>query len=128
MKLLVDTCTFLWVGAGSEDLSPRARDAFLDRTNQRYLSSASVWEIAIKHALGKLALPEKPEHYIPWLRERSGIEPLPIDEDSALCAGRLPRLHNDPFDRILVAQAVVHGLTIVTPDHSISQYAARVLW
>lgn len=128
MKLLIDTCSFLWLGTASESLSPAAREAFLDKANERYLSAASVWEIAIKHSLGKLPLPEHPDKYIPKLRERSGIDALPIDEESALYAGRLPRLHTDPFDRILVAQAVVHGMTLLTPDPLIAQYAVRSLW
>ena len=128
MRLLLDTCTFLWIASGSDKLSPAARAAFLDANNQRYLSASSCWEIAIKCSLGRLPLPDKPEVYIPRIREKSGIESLPIDEASALHSSRLPSLHNDPFDRIVVAQAIVHGMVILTPDEAIAQYAARVLW
>lgn len=128
MKLLLDTCTFLWIASDSPKLSAVARAAFLEPNNERYLSASSAWEIAIKHALGRMPLPKKPELYIPQVRERSGIESLPIDEESALCISRLPALHNDPFDRMLVAQAIVHGMTILTPDDDVAQYPARVLW
>jgi len=128
MKLLVDTCTFLWIAAASPRLSKTAAAAFLDRNNQRYLSAASAWEIGIKHAAGRLPLPERPDIFVPMLREASGIASLDVDEESALHAGRLPGLHSDPFDRILVAQAILHGMTILTPDPAIRQYGARVLW
>ena len=128
MKLLLDTCTFLWLALGSSDLSKAAAAAFLNQENETYLSAASAWEIAVKHGLGRLPLPRKPELYIAGIREKSGIESLPIEEEAALYTSRLPKLHSDPFDRILVAQAVVHGMVIVTPDEAIAQYAARVLW
>ena len=128
MKLLVDTCTFLWILSESPRLSKTAAAAFLDRNNERYLSAASAWEISIKHAAGRLPLPERPDLFVPRLREASGIAPLDIDEDSSLHAGRLPGLHSDPFDRMLVAQAIVHGMTILTPDAEIKQYTVRVLW
>jgi len=128
MKLLVDTCTFLWIALESPRLSKSATTAFLDQNNERYLSAASAWEIAIKHATGRLPLPERPDILVPRIREASGIESLDIDEESALHAGKLPGLHSDPFDRMLVAQAIVHGLTILTPDPEIERYGVRVLW
>ena len=128
MKVLVDTCTFLWIASGSRHLSKTAAAVFMDGNNERYLSAASAWEIGIKHAAGRLPLPERPDIFVPRIREASGIAPLDIDEESALHAGRLPGLHSDPFDRMLVAQAIVHGMTILTPDTEIEQYAVRVLW
>jgi PIN domain nuclease of toxin-antitoxin system len=128
MKVLVDTCTFLWIVSDSPRLSKTATAVFLDRNNQRYLSAASAWEIAIKNAAGRLPLPERPDFFIPRIREASGIATLAIDEESALHAGKLPSLHSDPFDRMLIAKAIVHGMTILTPDPEIEQYAVRVLW
>jgi PIN domain nuclease of toxin-antitoxin system len=128
MKLLLDTCTFLWIAADSPRLSKTAAKVFLDRNNELYLSAASSWEIGIKHATGRLPLPERPDIFVPAAREGSGIASLDIDEESALHAGRLPGLHLDPFDRMLVAQAIVHGMTILTPDPEIEQYGVRVLW
>ena len=128
MKILLDTCAFLWIASGSRRLSKAAAAAFLERNNERYLSSASAWEIGIKYSAGRLPLPERPDIFVPRVRVASGIEVLEIDEESALHAGRLPGLHSDPFDRMLVAQAIVHGMTILTPDEAIEQYAVRVLW
>lgn len=128
MKLLLDTCTFLWIVADAPRLSRRARTLFESPENDVYLSAASAWEIAIKHALGRLPLPEAPERFLPEMREAHGIEPLPIDEESALHISRLPPLHRDPFDRLLVSQAIVHGLSILSPDPLVSQYPARTLW
>ena len=128
MRILLDTCTFLWIVSESPRLSKTAAAVFLDRNNERYLSAASAWEIGIKHAAGRLPLPERPDIFVPKIREASGITSLDIDEGSALLAGRLPGLHSDPFDRMLVAQAIVHGMTILTPDPQIELYPVRVVW
>jgi PIN domain nuclease of toxin-antitoxin system len=128
MKLLVDTCTFLWIASGSPRLSKAASEAFLDLGNERYLSAASAWEIGIKNAAGRLPLSERPDLFVPRIRRASGIDTLDMDEASALHAAKLPGLHTDPFDRMLVAQAIVHGMTILTPDPEIERYAVRVLW
>jgi PIN domain nuclease of toxin-antitoxin system len=128
MKVLIDTCTFLWIASASPRLSKTAAAIFLDANNERYLSAVSAWEIGIKHAIGRLPLPARPDIFVSKIREASGIVSLDIDEESALHAGRLPGLHADPFDRMLVAQAIVHGMTILTPDPEIEQYAVRVLW
>jgi PIN domain nuclease of toxin-antitoxin system len=128
MKLLVDTCTFLWIAAGSPALSRRARELFQAADNEVYLSAASAWEIAVKHGLGRLPLPEPPERFVPDMRERLGIAALAIEEESALHVSHLPSLHRDPFDRMIVAQAIVHGLTILTPDPLVTKYPARTLW
>ena len=128
MKLLLDTCTFLWIASGSARLTKTATALFLDPDNERWLSTASAWEIGIKYNLGRLDLPERPDTYIPRIRRASGIQSLAIGEEAAFHAGRLPDLHADPFDRMLVAQAIVHGLTILSPDPAIERYAVRVLW
>jgi len=128
MKILIDTCTFLWIASDSPRLSKAAAAVFLDRNNERFLSAASAWEIGIKYAAGRLPLPQRPDVFVPMIRDASGIASLYMDEESALHAGRLPGLHSDPFDRMLIAQAVVHGMTILTPDPQIEQYAVRVVW
>lgn len=128
MRVLLDTCTFLWIAGQPAAVSARARAVFQDPGNEVHLSAASSWEIAIKHALGRLPLPEAPERLVPRLRDRHGIEPLPIDEEATLHLSRLPDHHHDPFDRILVAQAIVHGMTLLTPDPLVTQYPARVIW
>ncbi len=128
MRLLLDTCTFLWIVGGSKELSPRAREAFADPANEAFLSAASAREIAVKHRLGKLPLPAPPEEFVPAQRAAHGIEPLPVDEEAALHVAKLPDLHRDPFDRMLVAQAIVGGLVLLTPDDDIRKYPARTLW
>ena len=92
------------------------------------VSAASAWEIAIKSAKGALRLAEPPDRLLPAVRARYGFESLAISEESALHIIKLPPLHADPFDRMLVSQAIVHGLTIVTPDPLVTQYPARTLW
>jgi PIN domain nuclease of toxin-antitoxin system len=128
MKLLLDTCTFLWIVAGAPELSPRALELFQAPDNEVYLSSASAWEITVKHGLGRLPLPEAPDRFVREMREAHGVAILPIDEESALHVSRLPALHADPFDRMIVSQAIVHGLTILTPDELIAQYPGRTTW
>ena len=128
MTILLDTCTFLWVVSGAEELSGRARSLVADPANQVLLSAASAWEISVKHALGKLPLPDDPMKFVAMERTRHRIDALPIDEAAALNVGRLPVLHRDPFDRMLVSQAVLGGYTILTPDRSITQYPAASTW
>lgn len=128
MKLLLDTCTFLWIITDAPELSRRAREAFADPDNEAFLSAVSSWEIAVKHALGRLPLPEAPARFISAQRRAHRIQPLPLEEEPALRVARLPKLHADPFDRMLVCQAITHGLTILTPDDRIVRYAVDVLW
>ncbi len=128
MNLLLDTCTFLWIASGDESLSVTARDAFVDPTNDVFLSSVSAWEISVKHVLGKLPLPRPPAVFVPEERRRHQIEPLSLDETAALAVAKLPDLHKDPFDRMLVCQAIMSGMTLLTPVPLISQYPVAVLW
>ena len=128
MKLLLDTCAFLWLLADAPELSPRARELFQSADNEVYLSAASAWEIAVKHGLGRLPLPDAPDRFVREMREAHGIAALPIDEESALHVSRLPMLHRDPFDRMLVSQAIVHGMTILTRDELVTQYPGRTTW
>jgi len=128
VKLLLDTCTFLWSLEGGAAISEPARAALSDAANDVYLSSVSAWEIAVKHALGRLPLPEPPHRYVPAQRRARGIEPLALDEEAALHLARLPAIHRDPFDRMLVCQALVAGLMLVTPDPDILRYPVRTLW
>ena len=126
MKLLLDTCTLIWLLTGEQPIPARVRAAL--ETGEVYVSSVSAWEIAIKFASGLLRLAEPPDRLVPAARSRYGFASLPVDEESALHVVKLPPLHKDPFDRMLVSQAIVHGLTIATPDPRISQYPARTIW
>ena len=128
MRLLLDACAFLWLTADVPRASARARDLFRDAANDVHLSSVSGWEIAIKYSQGRLTLAQPPDRLVPLMREQHGIAALPLDEESVLYAHRLPPLHRDPFDRMLVCQAIVHGMAILTPDPLIVQYPVRTLW
>ena len=128
MKLLLDTCTFLWIVSGSTDLSDKARQLFTDPENEVYLSAASAWEIIVKNQIGKLPLPGPPRDFIHKWRLRHQIKSIAIDELSVMELVHLPEYHKDPFDRILICQALAHGLIILTPDPLITKYPVRVEW
>ena len=128
MKILLDTCTFLWIVSDSPELSEPSRALFREPSNEIYLSAVSVWEISVKHALGKLPLPHPPEKYIPHQREKHMVHPLALDENSVLQLNRLPLFHKDPFDRMLICQAINHGMVILTPDELITQYPVASKW
>lgn len=127
MSLLLDTHVFLWLAWDDPRLPEGIRAAACDAGASVFLSAASAWEIAIKHTAGRLPLPEPPDRLVPRVREALGLAPLPIDEESALAIARLPPLHRDPFDRILVAQAIVHGLVLATTDEQVRRYPVRSL-
>ena len=126
MKLLLDTCGLIWLMTGEQRLPERSLQAI--GRGDVFVSAASAWEIAIKYGQGALRLSGPPERLVPAARERYGFQSLPIDEASTLHVGKLPPLHADPFDRMLVSQAIVHGLTNVTPDPLVTQYPARTRW
>ena len=127
MTLLLDTCTFLWLLSDDPRLPRRARTECRTPSNAVYLSALS-GEITINYRLGRLPLPESPELFVASRRQRLQIEPLPYDERAAVHDVLLPPHHLDPFDRGLVSQAILRGLTIVTPDPLIARYPAHVLW
>ena len=127
MRLLLDTHVFLWYISADPQLPVPFRDAIRDPANEVYLSVASVWEAVIEYALGKLPLPEAPSRYLPQQREAHRIETLPIEEAALAPLAGLPPLHRDPFDRILIAQAIQHGLTLVTVDDAVRAYPVALL-
>ena len=128
MKLLLDTCAFLWFQADAPQLSQAARARILDPANEVYLSAVSVWEIARKYAQGALTLPSHPSTLIPAVRKESGIESLSLTEADALAAEKLQLFHKDPFDRVLIAQALMGGLALVTSDRAFEPYPVRIIW
>ena len=128
MKFLLDTCAFLWFQEDSPQLSPVVRALILDSANEVYLSAVSVWEIARKYAQGGISLPSHPSTLIPAVRENSGIASLPLTEADALASEKLQMFHKDPFDRMLIAQALMGGLVILTSDSAFEPYPVRVIW
>ena len=122
MNLLLDTHIFLWFISGDPKLPGDVRDAVRDQANTAYLSSASVWNAEIKYALGKLPLPAPAATYLPHQRRAHGFSTLPIEEGAIEHLSSLPPLHRDPFDRMLIAQAIQHGLTLGTLDSAVRAY------
>ena len=127
MKILLDTCEFLWLMSGDPKLSPQVLSRILDTRNSVLLSTVSFWEISVKHGLGKLVLPEVPSSFATKQRELHRIESLGLDENSVAQLSGLPALHRDPFDRMLVCQALAHGLTLASSDPLIRQYPVGIL-
>ena len=127
MNLLVDTHAFLWYLAGDARMSAAARSAVDDPDNEWHLSAASVWEMAIKADLGRLTLPSPVADYVAE-KARAGLDVLPIEWRHAAAVAGLPAHHRDPFDRLLVAQAQLEGLHIVTADPVFRKYEVGVVW
>jgi PIN domain nuclease of toxin-antitoxin system len=128
MRALLDTHAFIWWVTDDTRLSSTARNIIADPGNILLLSAASAWEIVIKVRLGKLNLPEPPETYIPSRLMMNRFESLPIQMAHALQVVNLPALHQDPFDRILIAQSQVEKMPIITVDNKIIQYPVDVIW
>jgi PIN domain nuclease of toxin-antitoxin system len=122
VRLLLDTHALLWWLA-DEGLTAQAREAIADPANVAVVSAVSAWEISIKKALGKLAAPDDLEHQV----RAGGFLPLPISIAHGVAAGQLARHHEDPFDRMLIAQARAEGLTIVTRDKAFADYHVALL-
>ncbi|HET9894094.1 MAG TPA: type II toxin-antitoxin system VapC family toxin [Streptosporangiaceae bacterium] len=122
MRLLLDTHALLWWLADA-GLTDQARDAVADQANLVMVSAVSAWEISIKKAVGKLTAPDDLEQQI----DEGGFAPLPITIRHGIAAGELPRHHDDPFDRMLIAQAVAEGLTVVTHDKRFADYDVAIL-
>jgi PIN domain nuclease of toxin-antitoxin system len=126
-SFLIDTHIFLWI-LGGRKLSNKAKTFFFEReSGSFFLSDASAWEISIKYGAGKLELPDIPEIFVPDRIRRAGMSHLPIDLRHVLKAHSLPPIHKDPFDRLLVCQAKVEGLTILTADDIFTKYTDDVI-
>jgi len=127
MNLLLDTHAFLWAMDGGP-LSDVARQAFLDPENTLFLSAASYWEICVKISIGKLVLAGDWSRQFDTEIAANGIRWLPIEQTHCRRIVELPPVHQDPFDRLLVAQALCEGLTILTADRNIPGYAVATVW
>ena len=128
MKVLLDTCTFLWLTHDAPELSEGAKEIFTEIANEVYLSVVSVWEITVKHKLGKLPLPDVPLAFVKQQRAIYSIETLPLSETTLQHLLTLPDHHRDPFDRMLICQALEHDLVILTSDELIRAYPVKTLW
>lgn len=128
MNLLLDTCTFLWFATADKRLPPSVVALLRSPDNPAWLSVASFWEISVKHDLGRLPLPDPPATYVPSRRLRLGFASLPLSEEAIVHLAKLPRIHADPFDRMLICQAIENDLVIVTPDPQIQAYPVKTFW
>ncbi len=122
MRILLDTHVWLWLQVSPGRLDSEALRLVRDSRNSLLLSAASSWEIAVKYALGKLPLPVEPSEYVPERMRRSGVDGIAVDHAHALHVATLPPHHRDPFDRLLIAQAQLDGLTILTSDPGFRPY------
>jgi PIN domain nuclease of toxin-antitoxin system len=128
VRLLLDTYAFLWWVADDERLSRTAAAAIADGGNEVFVSAASAWEVVVKAGLGRLEVPEPVDRWLPDQLERNAFAPLPITMGHALGLSSLPPLHRDPFDRVLVAQAVHERMALVSGDGAFSGYPVEVVW
>ena len=128
MRYLLDTHTFLWWVTDDRRLSPRARALIRDPENEVLFSAASAWEIAIEAQLGRIVLRGDPREVIPRQVAANGFAQLAIETPHALEVAALPLLHPDPFDRLLVAQALLEELPLLSVDPAVAQYNVLVIW
>lgn len=128
MRLLLDTSAFLWYLTADSKLPEPMADAVRSPENDVWFSVVSFWEILVKHQLGKLPLPEPPFSYIPKQREIHRIDTLQLEERAVAHLPKLPALHRDPFDRMLICQAIEHDLSFVTSDAVVQSYPVKILW
>lgn len=128
MRLLLDTHAFLWWVTDDDRLSERAGELIADGANDVYVSAASAWEIAIKVGLGRIRLPDEARTFAPDQLERNAFQALSVHVAHAVAVIALPDVHRDPFDRMLVAQAMTEGLTIVSQDQELARYPVPVVW
>lgn len=128
MRLLLDTHTLLWFVDASPNLSDRARELIDDPTNQKVISLIRLWEIAIKHSLGRLVLSLPLNQYIATHLTPSKVELLSLEIPHILTFAQMPWHHRDPFDRILIAQAITENIPILSIDAALDAYAMQRIW
>ncbi|MDB6139060.1 MAG: PilT-like protein [Verrucomicrobiaceae bacterium] len=128
VKFLLDTCTFLWTSQQPSMLSPQASLVINNEANELFVSDVSIWEVTLKHATGKLPLPDVPRTWIPEKFAHHQFRPLPLTQEAIYLSGELPRVHPDPFDRLLAAQAIEAGMTLLSPDTPLSLLGASRRW
>jgi PIN domain nuclease of toxin-antitoxin system len=128
MNILLDTHAFLWLASNDSRLTEAGKALILDQQNNLFLSAISVWEISVKHQIGKLKLKRPPSEFIPQAREDLGVQELPLQEAACLFLPQLPEIHKDPFDRMLMCQAIEHGLVLFTDSAEMKKYPVKTVW
>jgi PIN domain nuclease of toxin-antitoxin system len=127
MNLLIDTHSLIWFLNGDEKLSLKSREAIESQVNLKFVSIASIWEIAIKISLGRFSFDKGFKEFL-GLLDDNGFGIIPITVDHALTVSTLKFIHRDPFDRLIVAQAMTDNMTVVTKDEEIKKYEVKTLW
>ncbi len=128
MNVLLDTCAFIWLAMPQGRLSTAATQVINDPDNRLFLSDVSLWEITLRHSSGKLPLPASPRDWTPLQMQFYQVERWPLAQDAIYRSGELPRVHLDPFDRLLAAQAIESGMTLLSPHAPLSLLGASRLW
>lgn len=128
MKLLLDTCSFLWLAGDPSKISASAAAAINDPTNAVFLSDVSLLEIVLKHSAGKLSLPDSPRIWVAQQIVFFRIASVAISQEVILRSGELPRAHVDPFDRLIAAEVLCNGFDLVTPDPAFAHFGVVTLW
>jgi PIN domain nuclease of toxin-antitoxin system len=128
MNYILDTHAFLWFISEDEQLSESASAIVRSRDNEIYFSAASAWEISIKTGLGRLSIQDELEHFLTDQLSLNQILPMPITLSHAAYTSKLPQIHKDPFDRILIAQSVVEDMPLVSRDGIMRKYDVKVVW
>jgi PIN domain nuclease of toxin-antitoxin system len=125
---LLDTAVWLWSVGEPSRISRKARDVMADVSHEVFLSAVTSWEVAIKAASGKLHLPEPPDLFVPRRMAAQGLRPLVVSHEHALAVFELPAHHRDPFDRLLIAQAKIEEMTLISADRIFDRYPVQLLW
>lgn len=128
MRYLLDTHTFLWMAADPAMLSRDVREIVARRSSRLYLSAASGWELALLAHLGRIRLPDDPQRFVPEAMRQLHVTPVPIGFATAITAAGLPLIHRDPFDRVIIAEALREKMTVLTKDEKFSSYGIPVRW
>jgi PIN domain nuclease of toxin-antitoxin system len=128
VKLLLDTCVFIWLAYSPDRLSLAVRESVDDERNELWVSHASIWEISLKYFAGKLVLPEPPRLWVPRQLAVWGINDQSVDMESLFLSSELPQIHKDPFDRLIVAQTRTYQMSLVSPDENFPKYKIPVIW
>lgn len=128
MKYLLDTAVWLWSTNAVDKIGDAARKIIADGSQEIYLSAATAWELSIKMRLGKLQFPVPPSSSVPAFMAKQGLRPLAISHAHAVKVYDLPLHHNDPFDRLIIAQALAEEMVILTSDWAFKKYAVELVW
>lgn len=127
IRVLLDTNAWLWMASNDARLGPLARTLIIDPETELVLSAVSAWEISIKWALGKFPLPVPPEQFVDTTVRDGGLKRLSIEFDHVLGVAKLPPIHNDPFDRLLIAQSFATAMPLLTGDDTIGRYGTATI-